>query len=215
MRSYFSWILSAAAIIVMISGCGKGNPPAPLPVPAPAPVSPTPGGYIPQGGSCGAVGGSVGGQGPQTFSARLNGSPGSYVQVTVAPQQYGTLFQQSTQVTGSVAVFLADQQPMSYPGQVQQTQQTPICAQTQASASQVNVFSAYDNSVAMVLYGTAQLPAYTQYSPYPTGQYSQSSVTVYIGYGCSGYLDIQNQKFIGCVGIQYGNQGQISWYTTY
>jgi hypothetical protein len=230
MRSTFGWILATAAMIVVLSGCGKGTPPPPLPQPAPPPqTNPNPygGGF---GGGAVNCGGQIG-QYPFSQSPLYgNMSYGGSISLTLGYQGFfnGTSDYQS--VIGSALLNLPELAQQTNPYQ-QSPQQIPT--QFCVTSSPANggqpfpgTYVPSDRSVAIVLYGFIQSPIYTYnpYAPYSNtyqqggGQFTQLPVTVSIGqsidsYGysaCNAWL--YQGRVMGCVQVKIGNNGQVRTY---
>lgn len=223
MRSKFGWILGAAALFVMLAGCGKGTPPPPIALPAPLPQTNN------YGGGVGAVScsGAIGQQFSQTpFYGNLSGqnsySSGNSIQLTLGYQGYPSGASSYQSVLGSALLNLPDlaQASQGYPQQGNQQIPYQFCvtsAPTSGGQPFPGVYAPADRSISLTMYGYVQSPIY-QYNPYdPYGsqqyggtQFSQTPVTVSVGNspygGCGAYL--YEGRVVGCIEVKLGNNGQ-------
>jgi len=220
MRSKIGWILGAAALVVMLGGCGK-TPPPPLPMPAPAPqTNPYGGGGYVGGGvsACGAVGGMPFSQSPfyGNLSSQYSYTSGNSIQLTLSyQQQYMNGTSQYQSLLGSAMLNLPDLMSTMQPGYpTQQQMPTSFCVSSMPTTGGQpfpGTYAPQDRSIAITMYGYVQSPLSSPYDPYSYGGgFTQVPVTVTIGQGCAAYL--YDNRVMGCVLVKIGNQGQARYY---
>jgi hypothetical protein len=224
MRSKIGWILGAAALFVMLGGCGKGTPPPALPMPPPPPQT------NPYGGGIGAVNcGAVNSQYPFSQTPFLGSmAGGNSIQLTLGYSGFPSGASALQNVVGSAMLNLPTvlQTQNPYAPQQQQQQQYQFCVTsvpTSGGQPFPGTYAAGDRSIAIVLYGFVQAPVY-QYNPYDPysnnmqggTQFSQLPATVSIGQSItpnySGYDDcgayLIDGRVRGCVEVKLGNYSQ-------
>lgn len=222
MRSKFGWILGAAALFIMLAGCGKSTPPPPLALPAPLPQTGGFGGSV-GSVSCGAIGGQPFSQTP--FMGSMSG--GNSISLTLGYSGYPSGASQYQSVIGSALLNLPSilQTQNPYGGQQQPVQNQFCVTSSSLGGGQPSpgTYVAADTSIALMLYGYVQSPVYSYnpYDPYSGGyqggtQYQQLPATVSIGQSIVptsyGYDDcgarLVNGRVQGCVEVKLGNYSQ-------